>query len=41
VVEGWQKILLLLSLQQVVDGATLNNLKLILLDAMVLYGDVT
>jgi hypothetical protein len=41
VVEGWQKILLLLSLQQVVDGATLNNLKLILVDAMVLYGDLT
>jgi hypothetical protein len=36
-----KKILLLLSLQQVVDGATLNNLKLILVDAMVLYGDLT
>jgi hypothetical protein len=28
-------------LQQVVDGATLNNLKLILVDAMVFYGDLT
>jgi len=38
VVEDWQKILLLLSLQQVVDGATLNHLKVILVDAMVLHG---
>jgi hypothetical protein len=29
------------SLQQVVDEANLNNLKLILVDAMVLYGDLT
>jgi hypothetical protein len=41
VVEGWQKILLLLLMQQVVDGATSNNLKCILMDVMVLYGDLT
>jgi hypothetical protein len=42
VVEGWQKTPLLLLLQQVVDGATSNNLKHnILVDAMVLYGDLT
>jgi hypothetical protein len=40
VVEGWQKILLLHHCN-VVDGANLNNLKLILVDAMVLYGDMT
>ncbi len=40
-VEGWQKILLLLLMQQVVDGATSNNLKCILMDVMVLYGDLT
>ncbi len=40
-VESWQKILLLLLLQQVVDGATSNNLKHILMDVMVLYGDLT
>jgi hypothetical protein len=38
----WLKIgskhLLLLSLQWVVDGPTSNNLKRILMDAMVLYG---
>jgi len=28
-------------LQQVVDGANLNNLKLILVDVMVLNGDLT
>jgi hypothetical protein len=41
VVQGWQKNLLLLSLQQVVDGATSNNLKCILVDVLVLYGDLT
>jgi uncharacterized membrane protein YvlD (DUF360 family) len=41
VVEGWQIILLLLLLQQVVDGVTLDNLKHILVDAMILYGDLT
>jgi hypothetical protein len=41
VVEGWQIILLLLLLQQMVDGATSNNLKHILVDAMILYGDLT
>ncbi len=40
-VEGWQKIILLLLMQQVVDGATSNNLKCFLLDVMVLYGDPT
>jgi hypothetical protein len=40
VVEGWQKIPLLLSLQQMVDGATSNSLKCILLDVLVLYGDL-
>jgi hypothetical protein len=30
----------MLSLQRVVDGATSNNLKHILVDAMVLYGDL-
>ncbi len=39
--EGRQKIPLLLLLQQMVDGATSNNLKHILMDAMVLYGDLT
>jgi hypothetical protein len=38
VVENWQHILLLLSLQHVVDGTTSDNLKRILVDAMVLYG---
>ncbi len=37
-VENWQRTLLLLSLQHVVDGATSDNLKRILVDAMVLYG---
>jgi len=32
---------LLLSLQQMVDGATSNNLKWILVDAMVFFGDLT
>jgi hypothetical protein len=41
VVEGWQIILLLLLLQQVVDGATSNNLNHILVDVMILYGDLT
>ncbi len=41
VVEGWQTIPLLLLLQQVVDGATSNNLKHILVNVMVLYGDLT
>ncbi len=41
VVGGWQRILLLLSLQQVVDGATSYNLKCILVDVLVLYGDLT
>jgi hypothetical protein len=41
VVEGWQTIHLLLSLQQVVDGATSDNLKHILVDALILYGDLT
>ncbi len=40
VVENWQQTPLLLSLQQVVDGATSNNLKRIFVDAMVLYGDL-
>ncbi len=40
-VEGWQTIHLLLSLQQVVDGATSDNLKHILVDALILYGDLT
>ncbi len=40
VVENWQQIPLLLSSQQVVDGATSNNLKHILVDAMVLFGDL-
>ncbi len=41
VVGGWQRIFLLLSLQQVVDGATSNNLKCIMVDVLVLYGDLT
>ncbi len=41
VVEGWQIILLLLLLQQVVDGATSDNLKHISVDVMILYGDLT
>jgi hypothetical protein len=41
VVEGWQIFFLLLLLQQVVDGAISNNLKHILVDALVLYGDLT
>jgi hypothetical protein len=41
VVGGWQRIFLLLSLQQVVDGATLDNLKCIIVDVQVLYGDLT
>jgi hypothetical protein len=36
VVEGWQNFLLLLSLQQMVDGAPSNNLKCILVDALML-----
>jgi hypothetical protein len=38
--ENWQWTPLLLSLQQVVDGATSDNLKRILVDAMVLFGDL-
>jgi hypothetical protein len=38
VFENWQQTFLLLSLQRMVDGATLDNLKRILVDAMVLYG---
>ncbi len=37
----WLKVELLLLLQQMVDGATSDNLKHILLDAMILYGDLT
>ncbi len=40
-VEGWQIFFLLLLLQQVVDGAILDNLKHILVDVMILYGDLT
>ncbi len=40
-VEGWQIFFLLLLMQQVVDGATSNNLKCFLSDVMVLYGDPT
>ncbi len=39
-VENWQINLLLLSLHRVVDGATPNTLKKILVDAMVLFGDL-
>jgi hypothetical protein len=40
VVENWQWIPLLLFLQWVdIDGATSNNLKCILVDAMVFFGD--
>jgi hypothetical protein len=37
-VENWQLMPLLLSLHQLVDGAILDNLKRIMVDAMVLYG---
>lgn len=36
--ENWQIIILLLSLQWVVDGATSNDLKRIIVDAMVSHG---
>ncbi len=36
--ENWQQTPLLLSLQEMIDGATLDNLKRIMVDAMVLYG---
>jgi hypothetical protein len=39
---GWRfaNSLLLLSLQQVVDGTTLDNLKCLLMDVLVVYGDL-
>jgi hypothetical protein len=37
---GWQKKNLLLSLQQVINGAISDNLKCILVDALVLYSDL-
>jgi hypothetical protein len=38
VFENWQQTPLLLSLQRMIDRATLDNLKRIMVDAMVLYG---
>jgi hypothetical protein len=37
-VENWELMSLLLSLHQLVDGAILDNLKKIMVDAMVLHG---
>jgi hypothetical protein len=37
-VENWQLLPLLLSLRQLVDGTILDNLKRIMVDAMVLHG---
>jgi hypothetical protein len=38
--KDWQITFLLLSLHHVVDGATSNNLKKQMVDAMVLFGDL-
>jgi hypothetical protein len=41
VVEDWQRNFLLLSLQHVIDGSTLDSLKWILFDATMLFSYLT
>jgi hypothetical protein len=41
VVEGWRHLLILLTLQQVLEGSNVDNLTKVIMDILLIYGGLS